>query len=208
MQQTNRSTHWKADIRNILLAASVAAMALGCGCKRSPDSSDKSIPGTTTGPTTAAAGSASGMVAYQDKGAHFDYPDTWKPEQDKEYELHLIPASGPANRDITFDIPDLPPHFPGMIRLSLIENGYVKDLKKNHADLHVDNSADHDVPGGGKARLVESSWKENGSPRSDVGFLIMRKEQVYIFSCDASAKDLPATRADFDKIIASLRWDK
>ena len=155
-----------------------------------------------------APATAPALVDYQDKGTHFQYPNNWKPKEDKDYELHLVPANGVSNRNITFDIPDLPPHFDWMIQLGPIESGYVGDLKKKHADLHVDSSADQAVNGGGKARLVQSSWKVDGVTYHDVGLLIMRKGQVYILTCDADANDLTSTRADFDKITASLRWDK
>jgi hypothetical protein len=205
--------------RSLLLLALLTPGVISLSCKHPEEDRTENSGGptsaisATTAPTQPAgngsAAPAAALVDYQDKGAHFQYPNTWKPKTDKDYELHLIPAGGEAGRDITFDIPDLPPHFPGMIRLGLIESGYIDDLKKNHPGLHVDSATDHAMAdGAAKARLVESSWKEGDVTRHDVGLLIMRKDQVYIFSCDASDKDLAATRADFDKMTGAVRWDK
>ena len=147
------------------------------------------------------------FVDYQDKGTHFQYPTTWKPMEDKDYELHLVPCAAPANCNIRFDIPDLPPHFPGMIRLGLIEHGWVSDQKDTHPGLNVDSSADYPISGA-NARLVQCSWKQDGIAYAGVGLLIMRNDQVYTLAFDADAKGLTQTRTDFDKIAASLRWDK
>jgi hypothetical protein len=147
------------------------------------------------------------MVDYKDKGCHFQYPNNWKPVTDKDYELHLVPGQGPADHNITFDIPDLPPHFPGMITLNRMQNGYIDDLKKKHANLHVDSSGDHPMPGC-KARLVQSSWKQGNTTHTDVGLLIMHNDEVYILTGDADSAALSATRADFDRIAATMHWDK
>src|SRR5579862_2889327 len=140
---------------------SVAMIVLGgilfAGCQREEKDGQSSnspspaaqAPSTQPSPATAPAVA---MVDYADKGCHFKYANIWKPIKDKDYELHLIPAQGPADRNITFDIPDLPPHFPGMITLNRMQSGYVDDLKKKHADLHVDSSNEQPVPNS-KARL-------------------------------------------------------
>ncbi|HZK81633.1 MAG TPA: hypothetical protein VFC46_11210 [Humisphaera sp.] len=153
---------------------------------------------------------APAMVTFEDKkdNVRFQYPDTWKTKPDKDDVLMLVPAQGNSDRDITFDVPGLPPHFPGMIRLSLIENGYIKDQKKQHPGIKVVQAADDPRAGGGKARLVELTWQQNGKAYTDLGLLIMRKDVVYIFSADASADELALLRADFDKIVATLTWTK
>jgi hypothetical protein len=216
MQQMNGIRGVGPMIRRL---AGVLLIVASTGCKRPADPAVALSSGTTSlaapGGATLAAAPASGapstapaLVDYQDKGVHFQYPNNWKPKTDKDYELHLVPAAGDASRNVTFDIPDLPPHFSWMIQLSRIESGYVGDLKNKHPDLHVDSAADQAVNGGAKARLVQSSWKADGTTHTDIGLLMMRNDQVYILTCDADAKDLAATRADFDKIMASLRWDK
>jgi hypothetical protein len=196
----------------MLRLAGAALVAASTGCARltgATATSGNAVLAAATAPATGAAPTtAPALVDYADKGVHFQYRDNWKPKKDDDYELHLVPADGAGKRDVTFDIPDLPPHFEWMIQLSRIESGYVDDLKKKHPGLHVDSSADQSVNGGGKARLVQSSWKVDGTTFNDVGLLIMRKGQVCLLTCDADAADLAATRSDFDKIAGSLRWDK
>jgi hypothetical protein len=145
---------------------------------------------------------------HKDTGLHAQYPSNWIPKKDKDYELMLVPADGSGGRQITIDIPDLPPHFPGMIRLSLIENGFVKDLKSQHKGVHIDKAEDHAANGGAKARLVEASWTEGGKTRKQVALLMMRGEHVYILAYECDAADAPAVQADYDKVAASLSWTR
>jgi len=165
---------------------------------------------SATVPATAPSAAPVTMLTFEhkDTGLHAQYPSTWKSVKDKDYELKLVPADGSSGRQITIDVPDLPPHFPGMIRLGLIENGFVKDLKSQHKDVHIERSEDHPANGGAKCRLVESSWTEGGKPRKQMALLMMRKEHVYILAYECNAADAPAVQADFDKIAASLSWTK
>lgn len=165
---------------------------------------DSPAPRALAAPTTSTSAE---FVDYQDKGTHFHYPATWEPKEDKDYELHLVPAAAPVNCNITFDIPELPPHFPGMIRLGLIEHGWVNDQKNCHPGLNVDSRTD--VPmAGANAGLVQCSWKQGGADYTLVGLLILRNDHVFILVADAEDKSLPHARADLDKIAASLHWDK
>ena len=207
--------------RRITIWTTIASLAVGMLLTYTCNHSARARNIAPFGPTTitgrdfpappsfaAATTSASPQfVDYQDKGSRFHYPTTWKPKEDKDYELHLVPSTAPANCNITFDIPDLPPHFPGMIRLGLIEHGWVDDQKKSLPSLHVDNSADYPI-GGAKARLVQCSWKQDNAGYAGAGLLIMHSDRVYILAYDADAKSLAQTRDDFHKIGASLRWDK
>ncbi|HWE04478.1 MAG TPA: hypothetical protein VG326_18885 [Tepidisphaeraceae bacterium] len=150
------------------------------------------------------------MLTFNDtKGkVRLQYPDSWKSKPDKDDVLLLVPAQGNSDSDITYDVPDLPPHLPGMIRLGLIENGYIKDQKKQHPGIKVVKAVDDSRCGGGRARFVELTWEQNGKTYTDLGLLMMRKDVVYILSADAGAGELAGTRSDFDKIVASLTWTK
>src|SRR5438105_777042 len=59
-------------------------------------------------------------------GIAFDWPAGWHQEPDDSYELKLIPDIKPAQKDVevSLDVPDLPPHIPGMIPLRMVKNGY------------------------------------------------------------------------------------
>ncbi len=155
-----------------------------------------------------AAGAAT--VTFDDKkdNVHFNYSDDWKPKEDKDYVLRLVPAAGSSDRAITFDVPELPFHIPGMIPLGMVANGYVDDMKKQHADLHVDENVDHPMPGAAKSKLVRSSWKREGKSYSNVAILMIHGDQVFILAAEAEAADLAATREAFDKIAASIQWTK
>ena len=118
------------------------------------------------------------------------------------------PPTEPAASASSSMFPDLPFHLPGMITLGLIEHGYVSDLKDKYKNVHVDSSADHPMPSGAKARLVESSWTQDGMPHKDVALLILRKDHVYILGCGSDAAHLAATRADFDMLAKSFEWTK
>lgn len=177
-----------------------------------PANSNHAAVAPATAPSTGGVCPTSGpAVCHFDHAAStltLDYLATWKPKSDKDYDLLLIPSEGPSDRSISLDIPDLPPHFPGMIRLGLIENGYINDLKPKHAGLKVDRSEVHAAPGGASARLVEISWSAGGKEYRRVGLLMMRKEVVYILSCEADAGNIAAVRADFDRVAGSMRWKK
>lgn len=200
----------------ILASAYLAAGAAGCNKQGGSTGVGFQSPSTT--PATAAASNpapssapAQTTVLYDDKkdGVQFQYTSEWVSKPDKDYVLQLVPAADPGgDRRILFDVPDLPPHFPGMIQLGLIENGYVGDLKETHKDAHTVSSADHPMQEGAKMRLVESSWTQDGKPYSNVALLMMHKDHVYILSCRSDPAHLAVTRADFDRAAASLHWTK
>jgi len=172
-----------------------------------------------TGPTTGP--SATSLPATQVfTGAHGDfhlsYPLTWTSRPSADYVLQLIPspkASAAATHPvdpattIQFDVPDLPPHFPGMIRLDLIQHGYVDDLKKSHKGLKVEETTDRTVPGA-KARLVRCTWQSAGKSYTDVALMMIHDSSVYILNAEADSVSLPETRAAFDQIAESVRWGK
>lgn len=122
--------------------------------------------------------------------------------------LVLAPADGATSpQRIRLDVPDLPPHFPGMIKLGLIQNGYLDDLRRQHPDLKVDESSERSVPGA-SARLVRSTWQQNGRPLDDVALMMIHGERVFILSMQADADHLGPTRGAFDQIARSVTWTK
>ncbi|MDB5292076.1 MAG: hypothetical protein JWL69_3317 [Phycisphaerales bacterium] len=159
---------------------------------------------TPPGPAT-----APGTVDYRNdkQGIRLQYPSDWSPKEDKDFVLKLVPGGHDEGRRITFDVPDIPPHIPGMITLGRIEKGYLDDLKKDHPGLKVEESEDAAVPGG-KGRLVRSTWSDKKEAKSDVALLIMRGEHVYILAADTNTADFDAVKATFDAIAKSLRWTK
>jgi hypothetical protein len=208
-----------------LASACIASSAAGCdkpgrptrvaiqGPSTSHASTPLTAPVSSPAPTSNPAPSSAPAPAttlFDDKkhNVQFQYTSDWVSKPDKDYVLQLVPADGSGSGQVLFDVPDLPPHLPGMIRLGLIEHGYVGDLKETHKDAHTDSSADHPMQEGAKARLVESSWTQDGKPCKNVALLIMRSDHVYILSCRCDPDHLAATRAEFDKAAASLHWTK
>ncbi len=204
-------------MRQVMIQAGflILCLALVCGCERNASVAMAAAPpeNSPSSPTAVPASSPAAPIVmksfeHKDTGLHAEYPSNWISKKDKDYELMLVPADGTSGKQITIDVPDLPPHFPGMIKLGLIESGFVRDLKSQHKGVHIDRAEDHSANGGAKARLVESSWNENGKTRKQVALLMMRGEHVYILAYECDAPDAAEVQRDWDKVAASLRWSK
>lgn len=160
----------------------------------------KTPPAPTTGPAT---------VEYRNEkeGVRLQYPSDWSPKADKDYVLKLVSAKHDDGRMITFDVPNLPPHLPGMITLGRIEKGYLDDLKKDHPGLKVEETSDETIPGG-KGRLVRTTWIEKKESRTDLGLLMMRGEHVYILAAQSETAEFDPVKAAFEVVARSLQWTK
>ena len=201
----------------LLVAAVVAVAGLACGC--GPDRSKPAGTTPTTAPSTqpsppasrpvtAPAAQQADIVFQHKSGIRLQYPGDWKAQPSSDYVLVLAPAAeASAKQRIRLDVPDLPPHFPGMIKLGLVQNGYIDDLRKGHPDLKIEESTDRDVSGA-SARLVRSSFGQNGQRYEDVALMMIHADRVYILSMISDADRASATRQVFDRIAASVRWTK
>lgn len=152
-------------------------------------------------PMTAFDGSA--------KGFKVGYPSDWTTKPSKDDFLLLVPANDSSKNapNITIDVPDLPPHFPGMITLKAVEHGYLDDLKKQHPALKIDEDCEQPITNG-KARLVRTSWKDADRSSTETTLLIIHSDRVYLITADADAEKYVSTRAVFDGIVGSLQWVK
>jgi hypothetical protein len=122
--------------------------------------------------------------------------------------LTLLPAGAKDDvRTIGVDLPELPPHIPGLIPLGLVTNGYISDERKQHPELKVEESAAATVPDA-RAHRVRMAWKEKGRGYFDMAVLIVHKDQILIFSADGDADGYEDIRKVFDSIIASIKWVK
>ena len=121
----------------------------------------------------------------------------------------MLIAAGTSGEEprITVDIPVLPPHMPWMIQMNRMEHDYLDDLKKSHPDMKLIDATDEKLPNT-TARLVRSSWRENGIIHDDVALLMIHANAVYILDARADEKHLPSTRKTFDSIEASIQWSK
>lgn len=164
--------------------------------------------GLTPEPLAATNPAPPKLTEWSNKGVRLGYPSDWRAKKNPDYELMILPPGvGSDDRRITLDIPDLPPHLAWMIQMSRVEHDYLQDLKKSHPDLKEESAADARVPNS-KARLIRSSWHQNGKAYADVVLLIIHDGAVYILDAQTDAENLDATRSAFDLIQSSLRWGK
>lgn len=138
-------------------------------------------------------------------GIHLDWPAGWSPRQSKDFVLELAPSGSDA-QTISLDVPDLPPHLPGMIRINLVVNGFLDDLKKDHPGLQVVEQKDASVPDA-TARRVVTTWKEkDGTEYRQDALLIVHADRVYIIRGAGPTNDAQRVRPAFEKVVSSLKW--
>jgi hypothetical protein len=143
-------------------------------------------------------------------GIHLDWPEGWSPRHSDDFVLELAPGGqGAAPGDaetISLDVPDLPPHVPGMIPLRLVVNGFLDDLKKDHPSLQVVEQKDVSIPQE-SARRVVTTWKEkDGTEYRQDALVMVHSDRVYIIRGTAPMKDADRARGAFDKVVSSLKW--
>jgi len=204
-------------MKHVLVAAVAVGTGIVCGCGQdrtkpahaTPTTAAPGEKNTPAGQPAAAPASQPADVAFQDKsGVRLQYPSGWKSQASDDFVLLLVPGDDPkSRRRIRLDVPDLPPHFPGMIRPGLVQNGYLNDLRKEHPDLNVEEAVDRNVPGA-SARLVRSAFQQNGQRYENVALIMIHADRVYILSMITDADQLSATRGVFDRVAASVRWTK
>lgn len=131
------------------------------------------------------------------------YPNQWtaQPSNDFVLELHRCGSSA----TISMDVPSLPPHLPGMIRLSLVENGFLDDLKKATTNLRTLEKTDVTVPDA-QARRVVTSWSKDHTEFRQSAILMIHADRVYILRATAPADQFDATARELDDVLKSLTW--
>jgi hypothetical protein len=194
-----------------------AAMAGGCGRHAAAQASRVNPPATMpatmpSGPVFAGStGPSTQPVAFVStaKRVGLEYPPNWKPIPSSDYLLLLVPVGGSSSneRSISLDIPDLPLHVPGMIPLGSVVNGYIDDLKKQHAGLRVEESMSCAMPGT-KCRRVRSTWTANGRQFVEQAQLMVHGDGVYILRADDDAATFPDTFHVYSQVADSLHFTK
>jgi hypothetical protein len=127
--------------------------------------------------------------------------------------LSLVPQGQADAKDLSLvpvlkvQVPALPWHIPGMIPVGSVASGYVDDLRKQNPDLKVDERVSVPVPNARAQRIV-SSYTENKAAWRDVVLCIVHKDRVFLIVCDCLATDYPKTRAAFDEMVSSLKWNQ
>ena len=193
----------------ILISAAVstaAAALITVGCHRKAQTAMVAGPTTNLASTTLAA-----TAPATDASSHFakfgiqiEYPAAWTAKADKDLELLLVNGSEPGAA-ISLDVPDLPPHIPGMIPIGLVKSGYLDDLRKELTGTPIDTrEASPDFPGA-KARAATSTWIKDGSCWTESALVLVRGDKVYILRARYLMSQ-SKVKAAFDQIIDGIKW--
>lgn len=208
-------------------AIAIVALAITLSCVNSPQASAESVGPLrvlATAPSTQPATAPSAATQIFDCAAgHFRiaYSAGWHAQtgttssvsgEGKKVEdttvLILLPAGAKNDeRCMSVDLPELPPHIPGLIPLGMVASGYISDLRKQHPELKVEESDSATVPDA-RARHVRMTWKEKDRGYFDMAVLIVHKDQILIFSADGDADGYEEIRKVFDSIVLSIKWLK
>jgi hypothetical protein len=140
-------------------------------------------------------------------GIHLSYPSSWTVHPSEDYVLLLMPpgVDRPQNCSLSLDIPDLPPHLPGMIRMGMIKDGYIEDLRKKAPDLKIIEDQPHPVDDA-TGRLVRTAWTADGRSYGETVLLLIHKGDVFLIRSTSDLAHQSTARAAFDQAIASIRW--
>ncbi|MCC6422238.1 MAG: hypothetical protein IT447_02065 [Phycisphaerales bacterium] len=183
----NRLIHWSI----VLLAAG--------GCHRRHTLSNN--------PTTLPAPSGLTQYANTQHGIRLDYPAGWTVHPSDDYVLLLLPpgVDRPQTCSISLDIPDLPPHLPGMIRIGMIKDGYLDDLRKKAPDLKIVDDQPHPIDSA-TGRIIQTTWTSAGRPYSESVLLLIHKSDVFLIRSTSDTDHQSTARQVFEQIIGSIRW--
>ncbi len=197
----------------------VGITAGGCG-RKAGGAEGVTITPPASRPTTAPAATQPAAVSLstyrnQPAGIQIQYPSDWTAQPNKDYTLYLVPgASAPsaslhsgAETSISLDVPSLPPHLPGMVRMGAVEHGFVDDLKRSSPGVKVLESSKLPISHADAKRL-RSTWESHGQSMTEEAVLIIHNGQVYILKADYPSIAEPQVRPVFDHILASLQWLK
>src|SRR5207248_3467006 len=118
-------------------------------------------------PTTVPAEPAVTRIDSERYGIHLDWPNDWTPRQSNDFVLELVPsaraaASSGVGSTISLDVPALPPHLPGMIKIGLVANGFLDDLRKEQKSVQVVEQKDVTIPGATARRISTRFQSKDG----------------------------------------------
>jgi len=181
---------------------------IACSSTSEATTPEKSPPTATTEPS----GKGAQTKIYENRAAHFklQYPADWVSQTDPDYVLVLAPpgtSDGDKNNRVTVDVPDLPPHLPGMITIGKVKSGYLDDLRKRLKNMKVTEDSQQSIPKA-KAERVVVTGKENGQDRTIPALLMIHSERVYIIRADTETKNAPQAKAVWEEMISTLQWTK
>ena len=146
-------------------------------------------------------------------GVKLSIPRGWSPRPSDDFVLELSPATdalGGASAQaptISLDVPKLPPHLPGMIRMGLIENGLLDDLRKQFRDVRLLGRDDQEIPGT-QTRAIKIAWQAGSEEFLQHARLMIHGGRVYIVRATALVAQFERTSKAYDEVIQSLVWTR
>lgn len=139
-------------------------------------------------------------------GLELAYPIDWIPKPMPDYVFAVAPSTGAGVAHLSIDVPELPPHIPGLIPIGLVKNGYVDDLKKLWPNVKVEDAVESRVDGA-NARLVRSSHVKSDGRRSyEIAMLMVKGDHVVILRGNADDVNLSQVERVFNEVLSSIRW--
>lgn len=186
-------------------AAVLALMATVAGGCRRPAAATAAtpVPSATTQPAIVGGGT----FRSDPLSVELTYPAGWVAKKSPDFVWMAVPTTGsPAADALSLEVPSLPMHVPGMIPIGLVRNGYVDDLKKDKTSFATKDSTPT-IPSA-KARLVQSTWTEQGQPKFETALLLVHGDRVYIVRANGLTADESRVAAAFDEVSRSLKWLK
>jgi hypothetical protein len=201
-----------------MVLAFAAASAAGCSQRdvsttAGPTTSPVTKPATpATTQSTAPKPSQGGTFDRPKLGVRLNWPPGWTEQTSKDFVLLLSRGgaddAGGDQASISLDVPDLPPHIPGMIPIGSVRGGYLDDLRKSVGRIQTTDAAPPPVPAAA-SRLVRSTWTDSaGRQQQETALLMVHADRVYILRARSAASDEPGARAAFDEMVRSLKWTK
>jgi hypothetical protein len=198
----------------------MACVLAAAGCSRGPapiaaGPLPATAPSTGPAPTAAAEKDApeqGGKFDRPDLGLRLDLPQGWVQRRSQDYEL-VLHRAGKGGDDagapsVSLDVPDLPPHIPGMIPIGSVRKGYLDDLRKSVGDIKTTDLTPTSIPASAE-RMVRSTWTDSAKkPAQETALMLVHADRVYIFRARSGASDEAATREAFDSLVRSLGWTK
>src|SRR5438876_5394298 len=178
-------------------------LTAGTGCSRRQATMGA---GTRPAPAQEAA-AAPGTFDRPALGVRLDWAAGWVQRPSNDYVL-LLTRAGAELPSLSLDVPDLPPHVPGLVPIGSVRSGYLDDLRKSVGPIKIANLTPPAIPAAA-TRFVRSTWTDSrGQSGQETALLIVHADRVYILRARSPVSDEPAVRAAFDQIVGSLKWTK
>ena len=196
----------------------LAALAAAVGCQPAPQPaatagsntlSAPSQPATT--PPAAATQPSAVSHTFDDAttGIRFSYPANWAAQPTTgTTKLHAVASPADGSAVLTLDVPQLPPHIPGLIPVGLVASGYVDDVKKRWPDATGPAPAEVQVIDAQARRVALSGHDAAGHAGTDDAVLIVHGDRVYVLAVEAEPAGRPAATAALDEVVKSIQWSR